>query len=232
MYDNAIYKVPLWTRIRRRLLKLTLIPIMHLLFEIKVVGVENVPPKGQGYLIAFNHISVLEPPFLLGFWPYFPEAVAGHVVWGRGFQGTFVALYGALPVKRGEYDREIMDTMQAVIASGRGLAIAPEGGRSHRVGMIRAKAGVAYLMDQIDAPIIPVGFEGTLPDALRNAVRGKRGKITIHIGPQFKLPPIRGKGPERRASRQANADQVMMHIAALLPPEYHGDYAEDMRQRS
>jgi hypothetical protein len=37
---------------------------------------------------------------------------------------------------------------------------------------------------------------------------------------------VEGSGEARRASRQRNADLVMKHIAALLPPEYHGVYTE------
>jgi 1-acyl-sn-glycerol-3-phosphate acyltransferase len=204
---------------------------MRLLFDIEVHGLENVPPRGEGYLIAFNHISILEPPFLLAFWPYFPEAVAGHVVWDRGFQGLLMVLYDAIPVRRGEFDREILETIKDVIQAGLPLSIAPEGGRSRETGMIRAKAGIAYVMNQVDAPIIPLGFEGTHSDALSKAIRGKRGRIILHIGEPFRLPPITGSGADRRAARQANADLVMHKIAALLPPEYHGVYAEDMQAK-
>jgi hypothetical protein len=38
---------------------------------------------------------------------------------------------------------------------------------------------------------------------------------------------VEGKGEQRRASRQRNADRVMAHIAGLLPEYYRGVYADE-----
>jgi hypothetical protein len=46
----------------------------------------------------------------------------------------------------------------------------------------------------------------------------------MHVGKPVNLPPITGRGAERRKARQRNADLVMAHIAALLPEEYRGFY--------
>jgi hypothetical protein len=50
----------------------------------------------------------------------------------------------------------------------------------------------------------------------------------MRIGEPIKLPPINGRGAERRAMRQANADLVMRRIAELLPARYHGVYADEV----
>jgi hypothetical protein len=47
----------------------------------------------------------------------------------------------------------------------------------------------------------------------------------MRIGQPVKLTPVSGKGVARRQALQQNADIIMAHIAALLPPEYHGFYA-------
>ena len=47
----------------------------------------------------------------------------------------------------------------------------------------------------------------------------------MHIGKPIDLPPVEGKGADRRASRQANADLVMRHLAGLLPEDYRGVYS-------
>ncbi len=202
-------------------------PIFRLLFrilcQVRVEGLENVPAQGP-YIIAYNHVSNFEPPFVLAFWPYFPEAVAGADVFQRKAINLFVGGYGAIPVRRGEYDRKVIDTMLEVLASGRPLAIAPEGGRSHDPGRRPARAGVAYLMDRAGVPVVPVGISGTSDEVLRLALRGKRPQLTMRVGPAFDLPPIQGRGEERRAARQANADLVMRHIAGLVAPEHWGVY--------
>lgn len=217
------YQVPLKNRIFRALLAPPVRLVTRLLFRLRISGLENVPQDGA-YIIAYNHVSLFEPPLLLAFWPYFPEAVAGADVFERSVVKFFVRGYGALAVRRGEYDRKVIEDMLWVLASQKALMIAPEGGRSHKPGLRQARAGVAYLMDRARVPVVPVGIIGTSDDMLKIAMRGKRPPIEIRIGAPFNLPLIEGRGEERRAARQANADLVMRHIAAVLPPEYWGEY--------
>ncbi len=54
--------------------------------------------------------------------------------------------------------------------------------------------------------------------------RFRRLDITIRVGEPFELPPLDRKN--RDASLQANTDEIMCQIAALLPPKYRGVYAD------
>ena len=218
------YHVSIWLRIKRRMLKSVIRPLFHLLFDVKIIGKENIP-TGSSYVIAYNHISVFEPPFVLAFWPEFPEALAGHDVWNRGgLQEMMVKLFGAIPVKRGEYDRTSVETMLSVLRSGKALMISPEGGRSHHIGMRKANPGIAYLVDRANVPVVPVAISGTRDDAFKQTFSGNRPLFVLEIGKPFSLPAITEKGAERRAARQRNADEVLMRIGAMLPEEYHGVY--------
>ena len=217
------YKVPIKARIFRNGLAPMVRFSVRLLFRLSIEGLENVPKSGA-YIIAYNHVSLFEPPLLLAFWPTFPEAIAGADTFERDALKFFVRGYGALAVRRGEYDRKIIDDCLWVLDSQKPLMIAPEGGRSHRPGLRQARAGVAYLMDRARVPVVPVGVSGTSDDMLKPALRGGRPRLHIRVGRPFDLPPIEGRGEGRRAARQANADLVMRYIAALLPPEYWGEY--------
>ncbi len=220
---EKIYHVALAVRFRRWLLRAVFTRIFHLLYRVKIVGRENIPTRG-GYIIAHNHISLFEPPFILAFWPIPPEAVAGADVFERPGQGIMVRAYGGIPLHRGDYDREVVETMLRLLRAGLPLMIAPEGGRSHNLGMRRAQPGVAYLMDRARVPVLPVAILGTSDDTLGRGLRGQRPPLEMRIGEAFVLPPIEGKGEARRAARQENADMVMRKIAALLPAKYHGAY--------
>ncbi len=184
---------------------------------------ENIPDN-EAYIIAHNHISLFEPPLLLAFWPEIPEAIAGADVFDRPFQKFFVRAYRAIPVHRGKYDRKVIETMMGVLNSGKALVIAPEGGRSHETALRKAQAGVAYLVDRLNVPVLPVGISGTTEDMLKRAFRGQRPRLVMNIGEAFLPPPINGKGKIRRESRQENADLVMKRIAALIPLAYRGYY--------
>lgn len=218
------YHVSVATRFRRRVLQLIFRLIFHSLCEIHIIGKENIPKAG-GYIIAYNHISLFEPPLIATFWPTAPEAVSGADVFSRPGQKIMVMAYGAIPLHRGRYDRKAIDRMITLLKQGMSLLIAPEGGRAHDIGLRRALPGVAHLIDQAKVQVLPIGIVGTTDDLLNRAFRFKRPRIEMQIGEPFKLPPIVGKGEARRQSRQKNGDLVMQHIAALLPGSYHGVYA-------
>ncbi len=220
------YAVPWWVTLRRRFFRGLVRTVFKLITRVEIEGRENIPADGA-YIIAYNHISLFEPPLLICFWPELPEALAGADVFDRPGQNFFVRVYDAIPVKRGEYDRSVIERMTAVLQAGRPLMIAPEGGRSHELGLRRGQPGVAYLMDLLNVPVVPVGIVGTDDHMLRRALKGQRPRLQMRIGEPITLPPISGRGAERRAMRQTNADLVMQRIVDLLPARYHGVYADE-----
>ncbi len=212
-----------WVQARRSIFRTIFRQTFHILCHIEINGRENIPKK-QAYIIAHNHISLFEPPFIMAFWPEIPEAIAGADVFDRPYQNFFVRAYQAIPVHRGQYDRRALDRMLEVLANGKPLVIAPEGGRTHKTSLRRAQSGIAYIVDQAKVPVLPVGISGTTDDMLKRALRGQRPKLVMNIGAPILLPPVEGKGKARRDSRQNNSDLVMKRIAKLIPENYRGVY--------
>ena len=195
-----------------------------MLGRVEITGREHVPGNGS-YIVAINHVSLYEPPFIAAFWHEPLETLGAAEVWQKKGQRTLARLYGGIPVHRGEFDRSAIKMVLSALSSGRPLLIAPEGGRTHTPGMRKAMPGVAYLVDKARVPVIPTGIVGTTEDYFSNAIRGKRPKLEMRIGQPVMLPPITGRGEARRQALQANADLVMEKIADLLPEEYRGVYA-------
>jgi 1-acyl-sn-glycerol-3-phosphate acyltransferase len=223
--QEKVYSVPLPNQVARVFLKPVFQAIFHLLADIRITGRENIPFR-QPYLVVINHVSTFDPPFTLALWPEMIEAMGASDLWNRPGQAQLVRLYHAIPVHRGEYDRILFDKVLSVLASGRPLLLAPEGGRSHHEGMRRARPGVAFIVEKAGVPVVPAGIVGTTDDFFKKAIRGERRLLEMRIGKPFILPPVTGKGDERRQARQRNADLVMAHIAGLLPHSYRGVYAE------
>ena len=217
------YHVPLANRLARTMFRPVFRLIFYALSDIKMMGRENIPTRGA-YLITLNHTSLYDPPLLISFWPVVPEGVGAIDVWHKPGQDIVVRAYGAIPVHRGEYDRQALETMIAVLNSGRPMVLAPEGARSHGAGMRRAHPGVAYIVEKTGVPVVPVGVVGTTDDFFDRAIRLQRPRLEIRIGKPLVLPPITGVGSARREALQSNADAVMLAIAALLPAEYRGVY--------
>ena len=196
-----------------------------MLGNVKIVGKENIPYRNP-YVIAMNHVSIFDPPFVAAFWPEELEIIGAEDVFAKPGQGQLLKLYGVIPVHRGDYDRTLLTRIIRIIKSGFPLLIAPEGRRSRVTAMRRAKPGVAYIIDQTGVPVLPVALIGTTEDYWQRARRGKRPLLEMRIGKPIHLPEITAKGTDRHEARQRNADLVMSYLAGLLPEEYRGVYAE------
>lgn len=220
----AGYSVPVHNQLFRGLVRPLFRGLFHLLSPVTITGRANVPTQGS-YLIAINHVSTYDPPFAVAFWPTAPEAVGAIEIWTRPGQSQLARLYGGIQVHRGEYDRQLLETMISALRAGRPLLIAPEGGRSHTPGLRRGLPGVAYVADKAQVPVVPVGVIGTTRDYIERALRGERPPLELRIGPPLRLPPVAGHGAPRRSALQDNTDLLMRHLADLLPKEYRGVYA-------
>ncbi len=220
------YRVPLHSRIARFLFKPLFRGLFYLLARVTVTGKENVP-FGQPYLVTFNHISIFDPAFAVALWPEMIEVLGASEVWEKPGQGQLAWLYHGIKVHRGEYDRGVFEKALDVLVSGRPLLMSPEGGRSHATALRRAKPGLAFIIERADVPVLPVGIIGTTDDFFARALRGQRPVLEMRIGKPMRLPPVTGKGEQRRESRQRNADLVMAYIAGLLPEHYRGVYAQE-----
>lgn len=219
------YRVAGWRRwLARPLVRGILKAIFYVLAPVKIVGRENIP-FGKAYILAMNHVSLFDPPFIISCWPEMVESIGAAEIWKKPGQGILAKLYGGIPVHRGEYDRKALATVLNVLKSDKPLLIAPEGGRSHDTNMRRAKPGIAFIIEESGSQVLPVGIVGTTDDFWHNAIRWKRPQLELRIGKPFHLPPVEGKGNDRKEARQRIADLVMAHIAGLLPEEYRGEYA-------
>ena len=225
MNDTNVYRVSLRYRIIRFFMKPFFRGLFHILGSVKIIGKENIP-YGKPYVVAMNHVSIFDPPFVGAFWPEQLEIIGAADVFDKPGQGLVLKAYGVIPVHRGDYDRALLTKIIRILKSGLPLLIAPEGGRSHIPAMRRAMPGVGYIIEQTGVPVIPTALIGTTEDFWQRARRGQRPHLQMRIGKPIHFPEITVKGSERHEARQHNADLVMRHLAGLLPEEYRGVYAD------
>ena len=103
------------------------------------------------------------------------------------------------------------------------LVIAPEGTRNKTGKLLRAQPGIITLALRTGAPLLPVAHWGG-ENFLANLKRLKRTDFHIRVGEPFKLDP----GNERvtKEVRQQMVDEMMYRLAAMLPENYRGAYAD------
>jgi 1-acyl-sn-glycerol-3-phosphate acyltransferase len=223
--NNGAYRVSFTLRLQRWLLKTSLRFLFNVGGRVRLTGLANIP-LATPYVVAVNHISIFDPALLVVSWPETLEVIGAVDMFEKPVLGQILKGWGTVPVHRGQYDRELIDIVRALLRAGHAMLIAPEGGRSHSPAMRRAKPGIAHIVDGARVPVVPAGIVGTSDDLLKRALRFQRPQLELRVGKPFMLPPIEGRGEARREARQRNADLVMQHLAGLLPPEYRGVYAD------
>lgn len=198
----------------RKIVLFAIRTIFGLIMKLRVEGLENIPLDGA-VVLAANHVtnfdvlpmqfSLPRPIFFMGKSSLFKIPL---------LEIAYREL-GAFPVNRGEKDEWAIRHAAKVLAHGQTLGMFPEGKRSKGKGLGVAKTGTARLALDANCPIVPMAVIGTDKFFRRFPFRTV---VTIRL-----LPPILPKPGETALSLM---DRVMFTLAASLPEEMRGVYAE------
>lgn len=142
----------------------------HIRFKITVVGRENIPAQKGGCIIASNHVSNNDPPFVGIVFKGKYAFMAKEELFKNRLFGWVIRKLGAFPVKRGVKDFAAIDTAIESLDKGRTFIIFPEGTRSKNGELGRPKSGVSIIAVRAKAPVIPVFVKYGRKKFRRNAL--------------------------------------------------------------
>jgi 1-acyl-sn-glycerol-3-phosphate acyltransferase len=202
-----------------RAIQFVLRVLLFVLTDFEVIGREHIPSSGP-FLIAPNHVSMVDLAVAMVAIPYRVAVFAADKHRQR-LAGRILEQFDVIWVRRGTPDRAALRQALRILESGGILGVAPEGTRSPSKRLMRGKPGAAFLALRADVPILPLGLVGT-SSVLRAWRRLRRPRLRVIIGEPYILEPI----GEQRRDLQALSDEMMLRIARLLPPDYHGVYAD------
>lgn len=218
------YEHARWERQRRFLRFLIRWIGFNLLAKLdRVEGLENLPKEGPAILLI-NHIAFIDSLTVLHVMPRNIVPLAKIEVYEYPVVGIFPRLWGVIPVRREEVDRRAVQMVLEVLRAGEIVLVAPEGTRGTELS--QGKEGIAFLGGRSGAPVVPVAVEGTpgFP-ALRFFSRRWRGPgAVVRFGRPFRFRPEFSR-PRRSQLRQMT-DEAMYILAAMLPEERRGYYAD------
>jgi 1-acyl-sn-glycerol-3-phosphate acyltransferase len=201
--------------------------LSKILLRRRVRGLSNVP-KHSACIVVANHVNLLDSPLLgisLGRKVYF---MAKEELFESDLMAWAANNFGAFPVAKGKLDRRAGRKALELLGRGQAIVILPEGKRSEDGKLGQAYPGAALLAVRSNLPIVPVGIIGT------NSLTGKgwylkRPRIELNIGCPFTLSAHNGKLSKEEITDLTN--EVMTHIAELLPPELRGRYENQIKDR-
>lgn len=202
--------------------------IVRLIAHVEISGLENLPKQGN-CIFTTNHTGRLEVLMIYyvldrqdiilmiaekyrksAFWRWFAKMI----------DGIFIDRYNA--------DLAALREAMRRLKAGGWLVVAPEGTRSKSGKLQEAHFGAAYLAAKSGAPVIPVGVVGTWDQEVINRLkRFRKAQVTARVGNAYTLPPLGAKNREEQLLHYT--DEIMCQIAALLPEDMRGFYADQPR---
>ena len=202
--------------------------IFNLVARVDVRGYEHLPADGS-CVIATNHLGIVDVPiafYALDRWDMF--VVIGEKWRDIGLFRWVGKYFNFIFIDRFNPDIKALRKILSLMEKNNILVIAPEGTRSRTGALIEAKPGVSYLATKLDRPIVPVGITGTEDQNLLGHLKQlRRAHVTVTAGPAFMLPPLPREDRDEALKRYT--DEIMCHIAAILPEKYRGVYADHPR---
>jgi 1-acyl-sn-glycerol-3-phosphate acyltransferase len=211
---------------KRETLKSIMSFLLKVLAKVEFEGLEHLPTQG-GVIIATNHLSRVDIPVLF-ITPNRPDITA---LVADKYQEHFLFAWivntaEGIWIDRSKADFTAFRASLDVLKSGRALGISPEGTRSESGELLEGKSGTILIADKASVPIVPVGLTGT-DKVLTSLLRLRRQRVTVRYGPGFHVKPI--ERDQREEQLQHYTDEMMVRIAAVLPPELRGFYKDHPR---
>lgn len=131
--------------------------VWHLVFRIRVIGRENLV-TGRGFVLAPNHISGIDPVFVIISRFFGPPMVilAKEELFGKNvFLDWFWKHVGMVCVQRGKGDTTVLEHTVAELKRGRGALIFPEGTRTKDGTLGRLKSGAFVIAAEAGVDMVP-----------------------------------------------------------------------------
>lgn len=176
--------------------------LLRAVFRMDVTGTDNIPPAGQGAIIALNHTSFLDAVVAISLLDRDPVFAIDHTIAQAWWVKPFLRFTRAMPL---DPTKPLATrSLIAAVKAGETLIIFPEGRLTVTGTLMKVYDGVGLIAEKSGAPIVPVrlsGLESTVFSRL-NSMQVKRRwfpKVTVTITEPVRLTlPDHLKGKLRR----------------------------------
>lgn len=135
-----------------------------------------------------------------------------------------LASISVFPVRRGHGDQTAVAAAVELVKSGRVVGMFPEGTRSKDSKLKQGKTGAVRIAAAAGAPIVPAVVIGSAAMMSQFGQIWRRPDVTVRYGPPMAIVG----DPSDRDVMQRETDRLMRTMAAMLPPEMRGVWADEV----
>jgi cytidylate kinase len=185
--------------------------VMKLLFGLRMDIKSQVDYK-ENYIFACNHKSYADPPFAGSTLQREVYIVAKAGLFRNRVFAWLIRTFNAIPMRRGVFDREAMNTVVDLLGQGRSLMIFPEGSRVYTGDLGKARSGVGYLAVNSGVAVVPLFVSGT--NRLWRCLF-RRERLHVSIGRPLRIAPETREQFAHNDGYREYAEMVLEAIRAL-----------------
>ncbi len=184
--------------------------------KVEVRGKENAGDSPLGFLILFNHSSLMDIPVLYSYFPRSFRFGAKIELFKIPFFGKAMELCGVLPIDRANRNKvmKVYENAIARVNKGEAFALAPEGTRQKEATLGKFKRGPFEFAVNAQMDIVPVVLAGAYDVLPKKAVlvgAGRwRHKVIVQILPRV---PTKGLSPDQ-------VESVLERVRGMMDPVY------------
>lgn len=163
--------------------------------RVEVRGAENVTAGRKGFLILFNHCSLMDIPVLFGYFPRSFRFGAKIELFSIPFFGRAMKRSGVLPIDRRNRNKVMKIYEQAVerVNNGESFALAPEGTRQTQPELGPFKRGPFEFAVNAQMDLVPAVIAGAYDLMPKKALLLNVGKWRRYVILEI-LPPVSTAG--------------------------------------
>ncbi len=183
--------------------------IFKILFNLTIIGVENVPKTG-GFIVTPNHKSALDIPIVGRALPRKMYTLAKEELFSNKLVAAYLKAMGGIPLKRNFADVGSLRAAINVLKEGKPLLMFPEGTRVNDSKLGVPKKGFIFISTKAKAPILPTGMAGTENAMPKGSKTVKATHIVIVFGKPIKTWEI--FDPKDKDYYEKSAEYVMKEI--------------------
>jgi 1-acyl-sn-glycerol-3-phosphate acyltransferase len=211
-------------------------PLLRGLWRPWAEGLENVPDDRPA-IIASNHLSFCDSFFMPVMVPRKVTFLAkAEYFTTPGVKGFFSRMFmsgiGQVPIDRSDADssQDALNTGVRVLRAGKLLGIYPEGTRSPDGRLYRGKTGIARMVLETGAVVVPCAMVDTAIIQPAGRLLPKlRPRPGVRFGKPLDFSRYEGMSGDRFVERSMT-DEIMYELMELSGQEYVDKYAASVKK--
>jgi 1-acyl-sn-glycerol-3-phosphate acyltransferase len=173
--------------------------------SIRTYGKERVPREG-GAVLAMNHFNFIDIPVFGTICPRRIVFVGKSELFEQPGLAQLIRAHGALPIRRGESDRDALRRMRETVRENDLLGLFIEGTRQTSGVPGEPKPGAAMVAISEGVPVVPAAIHGSQTWKL-----GNRADVSLAFGEPMRFP----EHPRNSKGYAAASQEIMAEITRL-----------------